>query len=154
MHTWRPPTQSRPPCPASFAAIGGTVKNLSPLQRTCCNGAHGLKRLVTDVGTTSLGTFVTLKIDEAFSGGRGGESPRSICTVYNTESGENRLCCSWSNYYMKNLPNGASGDVGNFAAHCAEKGGSAQYKDKDGDGGTVYVCISDRATGCTDAGWK
>jgi hypothetical protein len=117
------------------------------LQRVCCNSAHGLGRGAVSIGQAALGNFIASEISEATSGGRDNQSPRSVC---HTIDGDN-VCTTWANYNSNNLPSGASADMGDYSAKCAKEGGSSEFKATDSSGGVIFVCVSNRATGCSSS---
>lgn len=87
---------------------------------------------------------MTAKVNEATTGGRDNQKPRSICHTLDRQN----VCISWANYIGSTLRNGESGDIGNFAAKCAAAGMSSEFKATTSDGGIIFICVSNRASGC------
>ncbi|KAK9319962.1 hypothetical protein V1517DRAFT_310275 [Lipomyces orientalis] len=109
-----------------------------------CSTLHAVGGSIKGVAESTIGAFINAEITNAFSGGRGGQSPRSIC---HTLDGGN-ICTSWATYDSSSLQNGESADMAGFAAACVKNGMSAEFKGTDSNGGLIFVCISGRSTGC------
>lgn len=120
-------------------------QGLGPVQRACCSTAHAIGSSALQIGQAALGSFIQSEVSNAFNGSRDYQNPRSIC---HTVDGAN-VCTSWATYSTSTLPNGASGDIGNFAAQCTEYGYSAEFKATLNDGGVMFICVSNRGTGCS-----
>ncbi|GAC96553.1 sequence orphan [Pseudozyma hubeiensis SY62] len=119
-------------------------ERLSTAQWAACNTAHGISGAVQSIGTATLGAFINDEVNNAFTDGRDNWKLRSICHVYD---GDN-ICLSWANYDTNTLKNGESGDIGGFAAARIKKGWSSELKATDCNNGVIYICVSNRATGC------
>jgi len=119
-------------------------QKLSTLQWAACNTAHGFAGGFKTLSASTLGAYINDEINSAFTGGRDNQNPRSICHVYDNQN----LCVSWANYDTHTLKNGESGDIGGFAAKCVKQGWSSEFKATDSNNGVIYICVSDRASGC------
>ncbi|QIW99380.1 hypothetical protein AMS68_004898 [Peltaster fructicola] len=119
-------------------------EHLTNLQTLGCNTAHGIGSFVSATGASAAGSYIAVLLGEAFNGIRDNKKPRSVCI---SRDGAN-LCVSWATYDTASLKSGEPSDIANFAVSCGKSGGSSEFKTVMSDGGILFICVSNRATGC------
>ena len=135
-------------CDESSVAKRGWFECESPsnsfIQQFGCNTAHNLGYFIGYVGPAPTLDFIKGLLTEAFQNGRGKDTPRSVCL---TRDGKN-LCVSWASYDDADLQPGENLDIATRAVGCAGMSGSSEFESQTTDGKIVYICVSNRATGC------
>ena len=105
---------------------------------------HGLGGFVAANSAQTTNDSIVQLLNESFAYGRGYHDPRNTCLTQNNQN----ICVSWASYEGGTISGDEQVDVANFAVGCAQGGGSSEFKATMSDGGTLYVCVSNRATGC------
>lgn len=115
------------------------------IRENCCHSAHAVGAFVSATGAAAAGGYINTLLHEAFNGKRDNQKPRSVCLV---RDGHN-LCVSWAAYSTDKATDAEDNAITRFSVECAQKGGSSEFETTDGNGGLVYICVSNRAKGCT-----
>lgn len=117
------------------------------VQKFGCNTAHGIGGFVSATGSAAAGGYISGLLKEAFNGKRDHQKPRSVCLA---RDGKN-LCVSWATYDTDKATSGEESDIVRYSIECANSKGSAEFKTQTSDGGTLFICVSNRATGCGES---
>lgn len=114
------------------------------IQKFCCNTGHALGTFVGNTGAAAMGGYLNSLLQESINGKRDNQKPRSVCL---SRDGKN-MCVSWASYSTDKATGAEDNDITNYSVQCAKSGGSAEFKTGTGDGGLLFICVSDRADGC------
>ncbi|KAJ5921376.1 hypothetical protein N7466_009702 [Penicillium verhagenii] len=111
----------------------------------CCGAAHGIGGFVSAVTSSSAAGYIVALLKEVDTSKRLDQKPRSACI---TRDGDN-LCVSWATYATSTMTSAEETTISVFARECGVKGYSSEFKAVLANGDLLYVCVSNRAKGCS-----
>ncbi|CAG8021100.1 unnamed protein product [Penicillium salamii] len=115
------------------------------IRLACCGTAHGIGNFVSAVGSSSAAGYIVALLKEINTSKRLDKKPRSACI---TRDGDN-LCVSWATYATSTMTSAEQTEISTFSRECGLKGYSSEFKAVLTNGDLLYVCVSNRAKGCS-----
>ena len=117
------------------------------IRLACCGAAHGIGNFVSAVGSGSASGYIVALLKEIDYGSRLDKKPRSACITRDSSN----LCVSWATYATSKMTSAEETETSTFSKACELKGYSSEFKAVLTNGDLLYVCVSDRAKGCSDS---
>ncbi|KAK9244142.1 hypothetical protein V1506DRAFT_542351 [Lipomyces tetrasporus] len=121
----------------------------SGLEKYCCEKAHAVGVAAVKLGATIIADLAIKYLQDSLEDPRIHESPTSICHYYDTAT----MCVSWAEYDESYARYATITKMASKIANCVVNGYSFEAKVKLHNGDIIYVCFSDRSSGCTDTGF-
>jgi hypothetical protein len=117
------------------------------IRLACCGAAHGIGNFVSAVGSGSASGYIVALLKEISSGRRLDKKPRSACITRNSSN----LWVSWATYATSKMTSAEETEISTFSKECGFKGYSSEFKAVLTTGDLLYVCVSNRAKGCSNS---